>query len=586
MRWTLLGVSLVALASSAYAQTACNAPMLPLTGNIINVSNETDLQTAMSNLQANDTLLLADGTYHLNLTDTLYINGKDNVTIRGTSGCDGVVLMGLGMDVDTGSGNVPHGVWSNSLNTTVAHLTIRDTWDNTLIFNSGAQSPHVYSVKLLNSGSQFIKANPTDIPSAIGVDNAIVEYSWMEYTNGTPGDHGAGIGYTNGISAHAADNWIIRGNVFKNFHTPDNAAYLWNPAVLMWNHSTNTTTERNTFINVDRAVAYGLFQNPPYDHQGGVIRNNFVYLQPNLMSPGRKASSDGSIIAWDSPGTNIDQNTILANDNVFYAIEFRFSTTTGGNARNNLSDLTVHLRDSATANLSGNLPSATSAFFVDPTSANLHLQASAAAAIDQAPTLPSVVDDFDGDGRPQGNGYDIGADEFPAGGPSCLFCDDFNDGVLASWTSGSGWSEAGGLLTGVPSGKKILAIATPFSGCLTCTIETAVIVTGGIGNKVWLFGWYVDKKNTMELLIKEPQDKVLLRQRLAGHVVKKQKISAAIEPNISYVLRISFDGTEFTVLINGNPVITFAPAGTVHVGTIGFQITNTTASFDYINVLP
>ena len=96
------------------------------------------------------------------------------------------------------------------------------------------------------------------------------------------------LGYTNGVSAHAADNWIIRGNVFKDFHTPDNSDYPWNPAVLMWNHSTNTLTERNTFINVDRAISYGLHDISGSDHSGGTIRNNFVYLEPGLMSAGEK----------------------------------------------------------------------------------------------------------------------------------------------------------------------------------------------------------------------------------------------------------------------------------------------------------
>ena len=280
MRWVLFGL-ILAVATTGYTQAACNAPALPVTGTrIVNVSTEPQLQTAMGDLQAGDTILLADGAY--NLSSTLYINGKNNVTIRGSSGCNGVVLIGKGMD-ESNFGNVPFGVWSNSVNTTIAHLTIRDTWDNTVIFNSGAQSPHLYSVKLLNSGSQFIKANPTDSPNGIGVNNGLVEYCWLEYTNGTPGHPGL-VGYTNGISAHAADDWIIRGNVFKNLHTPDSADYLWNPAVLMWNHSTNTITERNTFINVDRAVAYGLSDIAGFDHRGGVIRNNFVYLQPGLMS--------------------------------------------------------------------------------------------------------------------------------------------------------------------------------------------------------------------------------------------------------------------------------------------------------------
>src|SRR5689334_17819809 len=110
------------------ASSPGNAPQLPVTGaRIVNVSSEPQLQTAMGNLQTGDTILLANGTY--NLSSTLYINGKNNVTIRGTSGSTNVVLAGRGMD-NSNYGNVAFGIWSNGTNTTVAHLTIRDTWDN------------------------------------------------------------------------------------------------------------------------------------------------------------------------------------------------------------------------------------------------------------------------------------------------------------------------------------------------------------------------------------------------------------------------------------------------------------------------
>jgi hypothetical protein len=361
----------------------------------------------MGNLQAGDTIVLANGTY--NLTSTLYVNGVDNVTIRGNSGCDQVVLVGRGMD-NANYGSVPHGIWSNARNTVIAHLTIRDTYDNTVIFNGGAQSPRVYNVKLLNSGSQFIKANPLN--TTAGVDNGIVEYSVLEYTAGPPTtNHGSGVGYTNGLSIHTADNWIIRRNLFKDFHTPDTAAYLWNPAVLMWNHSTNTLTERNIFINVDRAIAYGLYDNSGSDHQGGVIRNNFVYLQPGLMSASRKSSSDGQIIVYDSPGTKVYHNTILTNGNVLKSIEMRFNTS-GGEIRNNLADAPLGLRDGATYSQSGNLLTATASLFVDPSDGDLHLQSTATAVIDRAPVLTSVTNDIDGNPRPSGAGYDIGADEF------------------------------------------------------------------------------------------------------------------------------------------------------------------------------
>ncbi len=73
--------------------SACSAPPLPLTGTrIVNVSIESQLQSAVANAQTGDTIVLADGTYYL--TSTLYLNGKNNVTIRGNAGCDGVILVG------------------------------------------------------------------------------------------------------------------------------------------------------------------------------------------------------------------------------------------------------------------------------------------------------------------------------------------------------------------------------------------------------------------------------------------------------------------------------------------------------------
>jgi hypothetical protein len=409
-------VVLVAVTGEAIGASPGSAPPLPLTGKrIVNINSDAQLQTAMANLQNGDTLLLAEGTYPL--TSSLYINGRNDVTIRGAAGSTNVVLVGKGMD-NASYGNVPFGIWSNGTNTTIAHLTIRDTYDNEIIFNPGAQSPHVYCARLLNAGSQFIKSNPTDVNTGSGVNNGLVEYCCFEYTGSPPGDHGTGVGYFNGISAHAAQNWIVRGCLFKNLHNPDSAAYLWNPAVLFWRHSANTISEQNVFLNVDRAIAYGLDNTTPYfDHAGGLIRNNFVCLTPGLMSAGRKVGSDGSLIAWNSPGTRIEHNTVLLNGNEAYAVEFRFPTTTNGTARNNLADAPIHLRDSATASLSGNLLTAVPGMFVDSATADLHLLASATNAIDKAPTLGTVTNDIDGDVRPKGAQSDIGADEFTTNAP-------------------------------------------------------------------------------------------------------------------------------------------------------------------------
>ena len=84
-----------------------------------------------------------------------------------------MVLAGRGMD-NPDYGRVRVGIWSNSERTTIAHLTIRETYDNLVVFNPGARSPRLYSVRLLDAGSQFIKVNPTDAARGIGVDGGVV----------------------------------------------------------------------------------------------------------------------------------------------------------------------------------------------------------------------------------------------------------------------------------------------------------------------------------------------------------------------------------------------------------------------------
>src|SRR5262249_29339820 len=139
---------------------------------------------------------------------------------------------------------------------------------------AGAGGVHLYHDRFFDTGEQIIKSNPVN---GVGADDCTVEYCVIEYTNGpSTVDHGGGTGYTNGVDVHTGSGWQIRNNLFRNFHPPDTAADLWNPVVLMWNHSQDTVVEGNTFIDCDRAVAFGLVdQATGFDHQGGVIRNNF-----------------------------------------------------------------------------------------------------------------------------------------------------------------------------------------------------------------------------------------------------------------------------------------------------------------------
>ena len=101
------------------------------------------------------------------------------------------------MDNAAGDAAVPHGIWTDRANTKVQNLTIRDVYRNHLHINGGAQAPQIYNLRLLNSGTQSIKVNPIGFGN--GVNNGVVNYTVMKYTDGTPRtDHGPGTGYTPG----------------------------------------------------------------------------------------------------------------------------------------------------------------------------------------------------------------------------------------------------------------------------------------------------------------------------------------------------------------------------------------------------
>jgi uncharacterized delta-60 repeat protein len=170
--------------------------------------------------------------------------------------------------------------------------------------------------------------------------------------------------------------------------------------------------------------------------------------------------------------------------------------------------------------------------------------------------------------------------------PVCDFCDDFEDGILASsWTYvKQQWSEANGNLIGTPTGRKAETLATPaFAGCSTCSVQARMSTAGGNSNKVYLLAWYTDKKNYVELLMREDKDKWILKHRKGGNVVTKMTASSTILPNVFYDVELSFDGTDFTLIVNGTTLKTTTAVATPS-GTVGFRVKGNAASFASIMV--
>lgn len=387
-------------------------PAPPPGPNEIWVATADELTAAVQNLQSNQTIVLRAGEYRL--TQPLYV-GKasplQNVAIRGATGdFNDVVLRGAGMD----DPSVRYGFSVyNAQDVVIADLSVGEVYYSGIDLQGvqGAERVKIQHCRVFDTGEQQIKANA----GGGGVDDCVVEACLIEYTDGPPTvDHGGGTGYTNGVDAHQADRWVIRDCVFRNFHTPDGSDHEFAPAVLMWNYSTGTVVEGNTFLDCDRAVALGLIDRDGFDHQGGAIRNNFVYQSPGLFSAGRRARSDGQLLVYDSPGTKVDHNTVLTNGNSRLSVEVRWAAQ-GVAFRHNLADAPLGARDGGVYLAADNRLSATPEMFVDPAAGDLRLKdtaATRAVAIDQVAPLSGTARDFERQARPAGTLADIGADEF------------------------------------------------------------------------------------------------------------------------------------------------------------------------------
>jgi len=365
-------------------------------GSTITVSTVAQLVNAVNNLQSGQTIVMNPGTYQL--TDTLWFpQNRTNITLKGATGNrDDVVIRGNGM-----AGSINFGIWTGNVQTvTFSDFTIRDFVEHGIILNAGTESPTVRNLHVVDIGDQFVKANPDGAGG--GVDNGLVENCLFEYTTQAPDT------YTNGVDVHGGQNWVIRGNTFRNFKS---SAGLAGPALLMWNGSSNTLTERNTFINNQRDIAYGLVDASGTDHSGGIIRNN-------IISRTSVASADVAIGVYDSPNTQVVNNTVRLAGTFPNAVEYRFAGTTGVVIRNNLTDAAIVARDGATGTVNTNVTNAQSSWFVNAANHDLHLLGTVTAAIDKGATLANVPTDFDGQTRPTGAAYDIGADEYVNSGDS------------------------------------------------------------------------------------------------------------------------------------------------------------------------
>ena len=368
----------------------------------ITVNNESELRAAVevaNSSGGNTTILVSDGVY--TLTDTLYINAP-NVTLSGKSGNRAnAIIQGDAMSANARVGNLLRVAGSGfKLN----GLTLRRSrWHLIqIVGESNADSPEITNCILQDAYEQMLKVtiDPNNLNTTS--DNGLVENCVFEYT--------AGIGpqyYIGGIDAHGAKNWIIRNNTFRNIISPNTA--VAEHAVHIWNTSANNLVEKNLIVNCDRGIGFGLGDR---GNSGGIIRNNMIYHAAN-----KGTFADVSIALENSSGTQVYNNTIFTDHDYPRSIEYRFPGTTGTTITNNLTNKAITGRDGASGTVSNNVTRASRDWFVNVSEGDLHLASGVSAAVDVGLEISGLSDDFDGQNRPQGSGFDIGADEYSAVAP-------------------------------------------------------------------------------------------------------------------------------------------------------------------------
>ncbi len=144
---------------------------------------------------------------------------------------------------------------------------------------------------------------------------------------------------------------------------------------------------RFLWVNSPNPLAFGTF----------VLKNNIMYA-PNAVS-------NGYFILWNAPGTSLESDNNIANPNTF--------SSYNGNSYSliNWQNLPGQ-NDSNSSNVNPLL--------VNPSGGNYHL-AGNSPAIDNGTFVAGLYEDYDGNLRPQGSGYDIGAYEniSTGGAPVC-----------------------------------------------------------------------------------------------------------------------------------------------------------------------
>ena len=204
----------------------------------------------------------------------------------------------------------------------------------------------LHRVRLVDSGEQFVKANP-NVSRTGRVHRSRVECSSFLMTARGRGNIERAFGcYTGGIDAHGARRWHVRRNRFQGIYCEDGE--VAEHAVHFWRRSSRTLVENNLIVNCSRGIGFGLTAEANDGHTRGVIRRNAVVADIPQYDTGIELANAADV--------RVLHNTVAETDrarNAFSSLDVRFPRSSGLVA-NNLVER-ISFRDGGPARLRGNI---------------------------------------------------------------------------------------------------------------------------------------------------------------------------------------------------------------------------------------
>jgi hypothetical protein len=253
----------------------------------------------------------------------------------------------------------------------------------------GVKNTTISNIQFFDTGQQMLKISG-GAEKLHRSEGGLVEWSSFIFSTGY-----AAQGYTGGIDAHNALNWVIKNNYFEGIRSPDNS--LAEHAIHFWNSSENTLVENNIIVNSDRGIGFGLGKK---GHKAGIIRNNMIHT-----------NRDVGIGIESSPRTKIYHNSVFT-ENYMNSIEYRFSSTNNVLISNNLVNKRIQSRNGSQALIIDNIDYANEKWFLDAKKGNLRLRVGLSNVIDQGKMIEGGDQDIDCRQRTSSHRVDIGAAEY------------------------------------------------------------------------------------------------------------------------------------------------------------------------------